>query len=216
MQNRLETPEFSHWNSPLLNDLAFIKKHLRYPINKRTVWPLLWIISSFSIVILLGTIVFISSSASHRKIEFSINGLLPFFVIGLVFFVMGISIYRRMQSFRFISIACNFIVSDNIKLIRRFLEKQNIAYYHNPDAPEVFQISSRILDPQFAQREIMVFIADDNRILLNSHFTSQNGDRGMKEIATGAHKKMAADLRKWLKENDKDFAHQFSRKITGN
>jgi hypothetical protein len=215
MYKRIDTPESAHWNSPLLNDIGFIKKHLRYPINKRTIWPLLgilligvWTMTIFLLVVLL-------SSNKARETGFTFNDFVPFVVIALVFIVPSLAMYRRIQSFRFISIKSSFVTSDNIKLIQQFLLKQNIAFYHNPNAAEVFQISSRILDIRTAQREIMVFIADDNRILLNSHFTAQNTDRGLKEIATGAHKKMAQDLKQWLKDNDKNYSHQFNLKKIG-
>lgn len=215
MYKQIENPESAHWHSPLLHDISFIKKHLRYPVNKKTIWPIIWIIFSSLSIFFVAAIIFITNSRRYQKLELSIHSLMPFFVVGLVLFVVGITIYRRLQSFRFISLKSNFIVSDNIKLIGQFLLKQNIAFYHNPDAAEVFQISSTILNKESGQREIMVVIADDNRILINSHFTVQTGDRGLQQYSTGAHKKMAKDLMKWLKDNDKNYTHQFNLKITG-
>lgn len=202
MHKLLETPESAHWNSPLLHDLSFIKKHLRYPVNKRTIWPMLWM-SSMSLFILFyaGMIVLFNEDRIAKK-GFTFQALLPYFVAGIVCLVLLLAVIRRIKSFRFISIKSDFVVNENIKLVRQFLQRQNIAFFHNPDAPEVFQISSRVLDIQTGNREIMVFIADDKRILLNSHFTSVNGDRGMKEVSTGAHRQMAKALKKWLKENE--------------
>ncbi|MFA6152544.1 MAG: hypothetical protein WC716_14570 [Chitinophagaceae bacterium] len=202
MHKLLETPESAHWNSPLLHDLSFIKKHLRYPVNKRTIWPMLWMAAmSLFILFYAGMIVLFNEDRIAEK-GFTFQALLPYFVAGIVCLVLLLAVIRRIKSFRFISIKSDFVVNENIKLVRQFLQRQNIAFFHNPDAPEVFQISSRVLDIQTGNREIMVFIADDKRILLNSHFTSTNGDRGMKEVSTGAHRQMAKNLKKWLKENE--------------
>ncbi|MES2479260.1 MAG: hypothetical protein V4561_09240 [Bacteroidota bacterium] len=215
MYKKLEKPESAHWNSPLLHDISFIKKHLRYPVNKKTIWPILsiagialWIIIIFSIVVLF--------SYGRIKAEgITTNSITGIVIIAIILVVAGLAINARVQNLKFISIKSNFTELDNITLIRQFLTKQNLAFYHKNETPEVFQISSRILDLQYGQREIMVFIADDNRVLLNSHFTSTIGDRGIKEITTGAHKKMAEDLKKWLKENDKNYTHQFNLKKIG-
>lgn len=216
MQKKLETPESAHWNSPLLQDLSFIKKHLRYPVNKRTFWPFLWILYSIAMVLFLVIIIVVSNSASyHKRIEFTANNFLPLFSISIVFFTLGLMIYRRMQNFRFISIGSDFIISDNIKLIEQFLLKQNIAFFHNPAAPEVYQISSRILDVASGQREIMVFLADDKRILVNSHFTTLDGYAGLKQTRSGNHKQMAGLLKQWLKENKNHYTTQFNLKISG-
>jgi hypothetical protein len=143
------------------------------------------------------------------------SNVLAFLSMGAVLLVLTLAIYRRIQSFKFISIDSNFTVNDNIALIRQFLQNQNIAFYHNPRAVEVFQISSRILDVQYGQREIMVFIADENRILINSHFTSLVGDRGLKEISSSGHKIMAKELRKWLLNQENNRTTQFNLKKMG-
>jgi len=215
MYKQIENPETAHWYSPLLNDISFIKKHLRYPVGKKTIWPILaisaacvWFVAIFIIVLLLST----ERIKSKGLTSDSITGIV---VISLVMSVFAVAMWRSIQNFKFISIKSNFTELDNISLIRQFLTKQNIAFYHNPDAAEVFQISSTILDRANGQREIMVFIADDNRILLNSHFTVALADRPIKAYVTGAHKKMAKDLKQWLMDNDKNYTHQFNLKITG-
>lgn len=163
---------------------------------------MLWMAAmSLFILFYAGMIVLFNEDRIAEK-GFTFQALLPYFVAGIVCLVLLLAVIRRIKSFRFISIKSDFVVNENIKLVRQFLQRQNIAFFHNPDAPEVFQISSRVLDIQTGNREIMVFIADDKRILLNSHFTSTNGDRGMKEVSTGAHRQMAKNLKKWLKENE--------------
>jgi hypothetical protein len=215
MYKKLENPESAHWQSPLLHDISFIKKHLRYPVNKMTIWPLLSILGIAFWCIAIFSLIFILSTDKIKRSGITMDMMGGLIAIALFLSVFIALLYRRVQNFKFISIKSNFTELDNITLIRQFLTKQNIAFYHKSDAPEVFQISSRILDVQYGQREIMVFIADNNRILLNSHFTSTIGDRGIKEITTSAHKKMAEDLKKWLKENDKNYTHQFNLKKIG-
>lgn len=209
MFNQLETPESSHWHNPLLNDISFIKKHLRYPVNKKTIWPMLsiagiaiWMIVIYSMIVLLSYGKFQSEGLTNN----SIGGVL---VVSMMLVTTSILLYKRMQQFKFIRIKSKFTAHDNSTLIRAFLAKQNIAFYQRTDAPEVFQIASMILDRTNGQREIMVFIADDNSILINSHFTVPIENKSLKSYCTGAHKKMAIDLKHWLKDNEQNFTHQF-------
>ena len=216
MFKKLTTPENSHWHSPLLNDISFIKKHLRYPVNKKTIWPILsivgiafWMIIIFSLVIML----------SYGKIQaegITMNNIGGILVVVIILVSTSILLYVRIQHLKFISIKSNYTELDNSTLIRQFLAKQNIAFYYDASAPEVFQISSIILDNTSGQREIMVFIADYNRILINSHFTVPFDNKFFKAYATGAHKKMAMDLKQWLKDNDQKFRQQFKLHKIGN
>lgn len=215
MYKKLETPESSHWHSPLLHDISFIKKHLRYPVNKKTIWPMLSIAGIIFWMIVIFSIVAIFSYGRIKAEGISSNSISGILVVAMMLVVTGFVMQHRLQNLKFISIKSNFAELDNITLIRAFLLKQNIAFYHKSEAPEVFQISSRILDKQYGQREIMVFIADNNRILLNSHFTVALADRPIKSYVTGAHKKMAKDLKQWLKDNDKNYTHQFNLKKIG-
>lgn len=215
MQQRLETPGSSHWHSPLLKDLGYIRKHLRYPLNQRTIVSILPIVGSLVFLLLIGSLFFVSIRTGDERFAFSLHNILPFVVTGLVFFTIGLMIYRRIQTLRFIAVKSDFAVSDNIRIIRLFLEQQYIAYYHHPDAPEVFQIASRPLDRENDQREIMVFIADDYRVLINSHFSNEKGDRGVREISNKENRRMAKALKAMLERQASDYPHQFSRKITG-
>lgn len=205
MYKKLETAESSHWQSPMLHDISFIKKHLRYPFNKKTIWPMLSIAGIIFWMIIIFSLVAIFSYGRIKAEGITSNSISGILVVAMILIVTGIVLHNRFQNLKFISIKSNFSELDNITLIREFLLKQNIAFYHKNDAPEVFQISSRILDEQYGQREIMVFIADTNRILINSHFTVAIADRPIKSYVTGAHKRMANDLKQWLKDNDKNY-----------
>lgn len=215
MYKKLENPESSHWHSPLLHDIRFIKKHLRYPVNKKTIWSILSIVGLALWLIAIFTFIFVMSTDKIKRSGLTMDMVGGMFAIVMILSVFVVLMYRRAQDLKFISIKSNFSELDNITLIRQFLVKQNIAFYHKSDAPKVFQISSTVLDKANGQRAIMVFIADANRILLNSHFTVALADRPIKTYVTGAHKKMAADLKQWLKENDKNYTHQFNLKKIG-
>ena len=215
MYKKLENPISAHWESPLLHDISFIKKHLRYPVNKKTIWPILSLFSLVLWIVVVFSFIFVMSTDKIKRAGITMDMIGGMFAILMLLSVFVMLIYRKARDLKFISIKSNFTELDNITLIRQFLTKQNIAFYHKADAPEVFQISSTILDKENGQREIMVFIADDNRILLNSHFTVALADRPIKSYVTGAHKKMAEDLKKWLKDNDKNYTHQFNLKKIG-
>lgn len=215
MYKKLENPESSHWHSPLLHDISFIKKHLHYPVNKKTIWPILSIVGIALWLVAVFAFIFVMSTDKIKRSGITMDMVGGMFAIVMFLSVFVVLMFRRAQDLKFISIKSNFSELDNIALIREFLVKQNIAFYHKSDAPEVFQISSNVLDIANGQREIMVFIADANRILLNSHFTVALADRPIKAYVTGAHKKMAADLKQWLKDNDKNYTHQFNLKKIG-
>jgi hypothetical protein len=215
MQHRLETPETAHWHSPLLKDLGFIRKHLRYPVNKRTILSIIPIIGSSVFLLLIATLFFTSINNGDKRFTLTFENIGVFFVVGLVFFTIGLAIYRRIQTLRFIAVKSDFGLNENVRIIRLFLEQQHIAYFHNPDAAEVFQIASRPLDRENDQREIMVFIADDYRVLINSHFSNEKGDRGIREISNKENRRMAKALKDMLEQSAKNNPPQFNRKITG-
>lgn len=177
---------------------------------------LLGIAGSLVSLILISTMLFLSLSRHAAQFRSGGNQLFALVPIGIVLLTLGQLIYRRLQTLRFIVVPSTFYLSENIALIGRFLQEQNIAFYHSSEAPEVFQISSTILNRETGQREIMVFIADNQRVLVNSHFTSERAEAGFKATASRENRKMAKALRQFIEaQSPLDPPYQFSRKIMG-
>lgn len=179
-----------YWESRILKDLAFIKQHRRFPISRRTIAPL----TVFATIVLLSlrllwpVLIFRSKTAS-----------LPYFIAAAIIVPLIIAIYQYINILRFAQITTPFRLAENRDLVIAFLKQQQLAYAVHPDAPEVIQIMSRNLSTTKGEsREIMVFIADDKRILVNSHFIT-SGFTIMPPSRN--YKKMANQLHQWLKSH---------------
>lgn len=179
-----------YWESRILKDLAFIKQHRRFPISRRTIAPL----TVFATIVLLSlrllwpVLIFRSKTAS-----------LPYFIAAAIIVPLIIAIYQYINILRFAQITTPFRLAENRDLVIAFLKQQQLAYAVHPDAPEVIQIMSRNLSTTKGEsREIMVFIADDKRILVNSHFIT-SGFTIMPPSRN--YKKMANQLHQWLKNH---------------
>ncbi|GAA4448198.1 hypothetical protein [Rurimicrobium arvi] len=179
--------------SPLLEDIAFIKKHLRYPVNKFNRYILQSAIGILVLVLVLLTSFVIGQMYSPRS--FRPPMVMPFFAI---IFMIRFSIIS-LRSMRFRRIGTSMNTNGNTELIRDFLTHCGIAYFQSPLAPEVFQISSRPLNYEGTQREIMVFIADDLQILLNSHYTD-GPSRSVPLKFSTEYRNMERALRDWLEQ----------------
>lgn len=179
-----------YWESRILKDLAFIKQHRRFPISRRTIAPLT----------VFATIVFLSLRLLWPILIFrSKTASLPYFIAAAIIVPLFIAIYQYINILRFAQITTPFRLAENRDLVIAFLKQQQLAYAVHPDAPEVIQIMSRNLSTTKGEsREIMVFIADDKRILVNSHFIT-SGFTIMPPSRN--YKKMANQLHQWLKSH---------------
>lgn len=177
-----------YWESRILKDLAFIKQHKRFPFSRRTIAPL----TLFATIIILSLrllwplLILKSKSAS-----------LPYFIAAAIIVPLVIAVYQYINILRFAQITTPFRLAENKNLVIAFLKQQQLAYAVHPDASEIIQIMSRNLSTTKGEsREIMVFIADDKRILVNSHFIT-SGFSIMPPSRN--YKKMANQLHQWLK-----------------
>ena len=119
-------------------------------------------------------------------------------IVPLLLISVIASLWRYMQTLKFATIATPFYSEQNRELIERFLKSMHLVVFQHPEAPEVYQIISKNIDAFKEQREVMVFIADDKRILLNSHYTRT----GFTLISSsGNYREMAKSLKIWLDRN---------------
>lgn len=153
------------WEHSLYNDLSFIKQHLRYRISKKTV-PATAILAM--ILFFASRTIWMAFLASKMQ-----DVVMSLFVVLMMCIVLATGIRRYWRTLWFRKIETPYYAADNIKLIDDFLRSQQLNIYRHPRAPEVFQIVSMPIGKDETKREVMIFIADDKCILVNSHFTNQ-------------------------------------------
>lgn len=119
----------------------------------------------------------------------------------LIMIVPTIAAYRYFQTLRFVVVPAHRALGENILLMQQFFQENHFAFMRHPQAPEVFLMMSKSFDGPDGAREIVVFIADDRRILINSHFTHIPRSyrwRRMMPISSPHYKEMAKMLTDWL------------------
>lgn len=177
------------WDDRLVNDLAFIKKHLRYPFSRRTFAPLFTLGLFFGVLarFLAGTLFLTNKHIAHN----------PYFIVAFVGLIICVYIGWYLQMLQFTVIKTPYGVAGNMQLLQQFLTAQNLAFGRHPQAPEVFQIMSKNMNEFRGEtREVVIFIADDNRILINSSFIQ----KGFSITPTSRNYKQVANrLREWIK-----------------
>lgn len=181
----------AQWKSSLLDDLVFIKQHMRYPMTKKTIPS----------VFIIGAALASGAYMLWTTVRLGIKGnlWLTWLVLALMTTVYITNVIHYLRTLRFKVIPTSFFAAENMKLIDTFLRHQQLNLYRHPEAPEVFQILSRPLGNNTDQREVMIFIADDKRILVNSHFTNQ---KWAILNASGNAKQMAKRLKDWIAVNN--------------
>lgn len=180
--------ESAEWQSRLLKDLSFIKKHKRYPFKRMTLMPLL--LSGIVVAFLLRVLLLFILSKDHHIYR----GIFVVFIAGVPAFI---SMIRYINILRFFVVQTPYYLNDNMRVLQEFLQEQHLLVFRHPEAPEVFQIISRNISVTDEEREVLIFIADNKRILINSHFTSAR--KWFKFIiAPTHHKQMVKMLSEWL------------------
>lgn len=178
-------------NAGLYEDLEFIKKTLRYPLRRALLLPLLaW---SLIIAALFFFTVFRLLADTHLSVgKHWFAGLIP-----LVFAVPVIAgLLRYLRSLKFAVLPTGRRLAENRILLEHFLTAQQLQVVNHPMSNDIFQIVSTPVSAKTRDmRQVMVFIADEGRILLNSHFTS-NGL--MVAPASRLHSVMKAQLEAWI------------------
>ncbi|HTN44926.1 MAG TPA: hypothetical protein VL098_01175 [Flavipsychrobacter sp.] len=183
-----ESTTHTDWNKGIVADLSFIKKYLRYPMRKSRWIPILfWSLFFILIVVLILSAILDQGGVTQPVVLVPV--IIPFIIV-----------FRYVHSLRFVKVTTPFYLDENVKALERFLTAQQLLTYRHPEAPEVFQILSRNISAGKEDREILIFIADDKRILLNSHFT-----RSGWSLSTGKNHvdEMARMLVKFIRSGDR-------------
>lgn len=184
------------WQNELLRDLAYIKANKRYKLGKKTIAPAgIIAIVLMAVARVAWPFIFLNFSAVHAEQSTMLQWL-----FSVIIFLLLISVvYSFFRVLKFETLTTPQFVQENIILLHKFFTQNRLAYTQHPEAPEVFMIISRNLDanPNRDYREIMVFIADDKQILVNSHFT---GKKFNITPPSRNYKRMARELQKWLND----------------
>ncbi len=182
------------WENRLLNDLAFIKQHRRYPMSKRTIAPAALVgFALLAVVRMLWPLIFITTANGLAKQQ----PILQWILILSTVLVAAIVLFQAFRVLKFDKLVTTYYIQGNIALLKKFFTANHLAYTQHPEAAEVFMIVSRNLDANAKNdyREIMVFIADDKQILVNSHFT---GKKFNITPPSRNYKRMSKEFQRWL------------------
>lgn len=179
------------YTDQLVSQLSFIKKKLRYPIDKKKFLPVLTLIpaSLFPIFYLINTY-------EHR------HGNLPWLLLLICIFLFVpaiVALFRLRQTFFFVPVRTGCSASENARQLISFFQDNQLRFEQHPEARELFWIMSRSLHRNSDTREVVFFVVDENRILINGHFTDMN-----RRVPAGSphHRQMAKKLRKWMIDNE--------------
>lgn len=184
------------WQNELVRDLAYIKVHKRYKLGKRTIAPASIIaVLLLTVARLAWPFIFLSFSAVPDQKSFLLQWI---FSLSIAFLLLTV-VYSFFKVLKFETLTTPQFMQENIILLHKFFSQKRLAYTQHPEAPEVFMIISRNLDANTKNdyREVMVFIADDNQILVNSHFT---GKKFNITPPSRNYKRMARELQQWLND----------------
>ncbi|RYD51093.1 MAG: hypothetical protein EOP52_11880 [Sphingobacteriales bacterium] len=178
------------WNASLVGQLSFIRKQLRFPANRRTLTPLIAIaLSSIGLSLLVLPTLFRKSAT---------GGLHPlWWLVSLLLLPTIVAAVRYVRNLRFIAVPAYPSQADNMRLVESFFRTYAFAYGRHPEAPEVYQMLSRNVGGKRALREVLIFVADPGRILLNSHFV---GEGFGLPVSSGHSRRMARMLIQFLNE----------------
>ncbi len=196
---QLPLPDSSfQWNQQLVSQLQAIRKNLRYPVSRKTVLPAVLAIGALlPLLFLTVPVIFRNHSAGSKPVW-------PLLLVAGAFIVTAVVAgYRYVQTLKFVAVKTGFGLPENIRLLGAFLSENHFAHSQHPEAPEVFQMLSRNFGGKTESREVVIFIADDRRILANSHFA---GSRRASAIGSPHYKALAKMLQKWLRGQEEGAA----------
>ena len=177
------------WDKKIVRNLGFIRKKLRYPLSMLTVLPYLVItLMTMLIVVTLYIQGVLQNESNNNKTG-------PLIALSVLFITICILVKRSWNMLHFKAIPTSFYSTENQALLLRFLQSQHFAFARHPEAPEVFQIMSRSISALQDEREIIVFIADDRRILINSHFSYS---RFRPSVGPSHRQQIAGMLQSWI------------------
>ncbi len=173
------------------SDLHFIKKKLRYPINNfRKAFPFIFFLV-FMLLMSLLFYAFISAGTFVRS-----KWLVQLFPFLLGMGVTTIGMIRYYSSLFFERKETGLTTDENITLLKKFFTAQSLRYHTMAGYPDVLLIHS-VMNSQGTEQEIVVFIATESKLLVNSHIATSNIFPKSKR----KYKELVAMLQSFLSQN---------------
>jgi hypothetical protein len=189
MNNRIENRQRNQDGS-IVSNLNFIKLNKRYPWTTKLTMPIV----VYGIVFLLTaclSLTLLNHNSDGNPTKISGKIILP---LGSLL-VLGFTISIYLKSLKFIVLPTGLSKQLNHDLLVSFLNQKHLLIYYHPETTDVIQIVSRPLNFQDDRREALVFVIDENAILINSHFT----DSGWRLTAASRHdKQIGGELMQWM------------------
>jgi hypothetical protein len=194
---KLLDSDTTEWQEELATNLAFIKKHKRYPFTSMTIMPLI------TSIVLLGGLIWMFWAGLYGNKQ--ATGSFPFIIALVLSVPVLVAIGRYFSLIGFRIIHTSFYLAENMKLLQLFLEQQKLVTFRHPAMPEVFQIISKNISAMGEDREVLIFVADDKRVLVNSHYTSSR--KWFRFLSPPTHEKeMIKSFMHWLSARDRSGA----------
>jgi hypothetical protein len=189
MQKQIGT-EQSRWENTIIRDLDYIRANKRYRWNAKLRTPLV----VYSILFVLIACLFLATATGFHFT----TGLKAFnyFVVPLLSLsTFGVCILNYLQSLKFITLNTGLDKQGNHDLLVSFLNRKQLLVYYHPKTNDVIQIISKPINVSNERREVLVFVIDENVLLINSHFT----ESGWRLTAASRHdKQMGHELMDWV------------------
>ncbi len=189
---QLEASSGYDFNRTLVNELGFIRRHLRYPLSRRTRMPVIMLLASVPVMLLLGWSMFTKRPNSSAATAVLIPLLFCCMTLPAI-----VAAVRFSRTLRFKAVPARPDQASNMVLLEAFLRAHHFAYTRHPEAMEVFSILSTPIAALRNEREVVIFIADPARILVNSHFTQNNIRTAVGKVH---YHELARKLEQWLRE----------------
>jgi hypothetical protein len=172
------------WENSIIKDLAFIKQNKRYRWNAKLRTPIIIYVVLFTLIACLYFFS-VSDSDSVGQAKRWLRFLAP---LGYLAFMVA-AIRKYLLSLKFIEMPTGLTKEINHGLVVSFLNQKHLLVYHHPESEDVLQIVSRPISLGDERREVLVFVIDENSILINSHFS----DSGWRLTGASRHDRQMGD-----------------------
>ena len=176
-----------HWDDIAI-ELSFIKQHKRYPISKKMLLSIAAIVFILLIVSMQLMFITFANNAEYKY--------LSMVILAIALLTAADRAIKLWRTLKFEELLSAKNASGNNQLISRFLAEQQILSHVHLEDSNIFMVQSREIDnDEKPQKEIMILIADNNRILINSHYSN------MWWYASGPYRRsdlLSKQLAEWL------------------
>ncbi len=152
------------------DDILFIKRFHRFPLRSfKRVFPFIFffIVAITFLLMMVWLYDFSLWSTNGKKMATQI------FIFSIILISLSVRMYRYWRSLFFNRLPAAIDAVENAVILRSFLHAHSFRFYQPDKHPEVYMMSSRE-DQQAHESEIVIFIAVDKSILVNSHISTVN------------------------------------------